>query len=88
MFVGIFQRGQAFSLNLAIAVIGIFTIVLTTVYTFWPAIRIFFGQVPERLENVKEAPLSMTLPLFVLAIVSFIMGVFPELIMRFLQSVI
>jgi NADH-quinone oxidoreductase subunit M len=88
MFVGIFQKGQAFSLNLAIAVIGIFTIVLTTVYTFWPVIRIFFGQVPEHLENVKEAPLSMTLPLFVLAIVSFLIGIFPELIMRFLQSVI
>jgi NADH-quinone oxidoreductase subunit M len=88
MFVGIFLKGQAFSWNLVIAIIGIFTIVLTTVYTFWPMIRIFFGQVPEQLENVKEAPLSMTLPLFVLAIVSFLLGVFPNLIMRFLQSVI
>lgn len=88
MFVGIFQKGQAFSLNLAIAVIGIFTIVLTTVYTFWPVMRVFFGQIPEHLENVKEAPLSMTLPLFVLAIVSFLIGIFPDLVMRFLQSVI
>jgi NADH-quinone oxidoreductase subunit M len=86
MFVGVFQQGQALNLNLAIAVIGIFTIVLTTVYTFWPMIRIFFGQVPEHLEKVKEAPLSMTLPLFVLAAVSFLIGIFPDLVMRFLHS--
>jgi NADH-quinone oxidoreductase subunit M len=86
MFVGVFQQGQALNLNLAIAVIGIFTIVLTTVYTFWPMIRIFFGQVPEHLEKVKEAPLSMTLPLFVLATVSFLIGIFPDLVMRFLHS--
>jgi proton-translocating NADH-quinone oxidoreductase chain M len=86
MFVGVFQGGQAFNLNLAIAVIGVFTLLLTTVYTFWPVIRIFFGQVPEQLKNVKEAPLSMTLPLFVLTLVSLLMGIFPDLIMRFLHS--
>jgi formate hydrogenlyase subunit 3/multisubunit Na+/H+ antiporter MnhD subunit len=86
MFVGVFQEGQALNWNLAIAIIGIFTIVLTSVYTFWPMIRIFFGQVPEQLKNVKEAPLSMTLPLFVLALVSLLMGIFPDLIMRFLHS--
>jgi len=86
MFVGIFQKGLASSLNLAIAVIGIFTIVLTTVYTFWPMIRIFFGQLPEQLQNVKEAPLSMLIPLYVLALVSLLIGIFPDLVMRFLHG--
>jgi NADH-quinone oxidoreductase subunit M len=86
MFVGIFQLGQAINLNLVIALIGILTIVLTSVYTFWPTMRIFFGPVPENLEEVKEAPLSMILPLFLLGFVSFLIGIFPDLVMRFLHS--
>ena len=89
LFAGVFQQGIIGTpVKLAVAVIGIFATFLTAVYTFWPAIRIFFGELPASLENVKEAPLSMTIPLFVLAAISFVIGVFPELITRFLNSVI
>ena len=60
---------------------------LTAVYTFWPAIRIFFGPISPSMEKVKEAPLSMIIPMFVLAVVSVLIGIFPDLIMRFLTSV-
>ncbi|MCD6243387.1 NADH-quinone oxidoreductase subunit M [Candidatus Bathyarchaeota archaeon] len=88
MFVGIFQQGNfEAALNIAIALIGIFATFLTTVYTFWPVMRIFFGPLPKSLEDVKEAPYSMTLPLLILALVSFILGVYPDLIMHFLSSI-
>jgi len=89
MFTGIFKQGTlGATVNLIIAIIGIFATFLTTVYTFWPVMRIFFGPLPKSLENVKEAPLSMTVPLLILAIVSFILGIYPDLIMKFLSSAI
>ncbi len=88
MFVGIFSRGTTSMLYLAIAIIAIFAVFLTSVYTFWPAIRIFFGPLNPSMEKVKEAPKSMTLPLFALVAVSLIIGLFPNLIMHFFTSVI
>jgi formate hydrogenlyase subunit 3/multisubunit Na+/H+ antiporter MnhD subunit len=88
MFVGIFSRGTSSMLYLTIAIVAIFATFLTSVYTFWPAIRIFFGPLKPNMENVKEAPKSMIIPLFALAIVSLIIGMFPDIIMHFLTSVI
>lgn len=89
MFIGIFKQGiYGTTLNLAIAMIGIFATFLTTVYTFWPIMRVFFGPLTPSLENVKEASLSMTLPLLILAVISFILGVYPNLVMHFLSSAI
>jgi len=89
MFAGIFWQGFHGSLTgLAIPLIGIFATFLTLVYTFWPVKRIFFGPVPESLRNVRRAPLTMTIPLLLLAIVSLILGVYPDIIMRFLNSAI
>lgn len=89
MFVGIFQKGVAGSLPyLIIGIVAIFASFLTSVYTFWPAIRIFFGPLKQNMENVKEAPKSMLIPLFVLAFVSLLIGLFPDLVMHFLTSVI
>ncbi len=87
LFSGVFQKGMTGSeIQLAIAVIAIFATFLTVVYTFWPAVRIFFGELPASLENVKEAPLSMTAPLLVLAIISFVIGIFPYLVTYFLST--
>jgi NADH-quinone oxidoreductase subunit M len=86
LFTGVFQYGLQSVPALAIALIGLFASFLSLIYTFWPVIRIFFGQLPQSLEKIKEAPLSMTVPLFVLALVSFLIGIFPDLVMRFLHS--
>jgi len=89
MFTGIFQRGIASaSPYLIIGIIAIFATFLTSVYTFWPVIRIFFGPLAPKMETVKEAPKSMLIPLFVLALVSLVIGLFPDLVMKFLTSVI
>jgi formate hydrogenlyase subunit 3/multisubunit Na+/H+ antiporter MnhD subunit len=89
MFTGIFQTGVTGNLPfLIIGIVAIFATFLTSVYTFWPVVRIFFGPIGPKMENVKEAPKSMLLPLFMLATVSVIIGMFPNLIMNFITSVI
>ena len=42
LFTGVFQQGLTSTVYLIIAVIAVFATFLTAVYTFWPAIRIFF----------------------------------------------
>jgi proton-translocating NADH-quinone oxidoreductase chain M len=89
MFSGIFQAGiNGGTIYLAIAIIAIFATFLTSVYTFWPVARMFFGPLPEKMQNVKEAPKSMLIPLFALGITSLIIGMFPDLVMKLITSVI
>jgi multicomponent Na+:H+ antiporter subunit D len=87
MFTGIFQQGLTSASFMVLAVVGLFATFLTAVYTFWPAVRIFFGPISSSMEKVKEAPLTMTIPLCVLAAISVLIGIFPEIIMRFLTSI-
>lgn len=88
MFTGIFQPGVEGSMtSLALAVAGLFATFLTPVYTFWPVMRIFFGPSQPATENAKEAPLTMLIPLIILAAISFLMGVYPEIITRFLVPI-
>ncbi len=88
MFTGIFQPGVEGSLpSLVLAVAGLFATFLTPVYTFWPVMRIFFGPTQPTTENVKEAPLTMLVPLIILAAISFLFGVYPGLVTRFLVPV-
>jgi formate hydrogenlyase subunit 3/multisubunit Na+/H+ antiporter MnhD subunit len=88
LFTGVFTQGITGTVYLILAVLGIFATFLTAVYTFWPAIRIFFGPISPSMEKVKEAPLSMIIPMFALAVVSVLIGIFPDLIMHFLTSVL
>ena len=87
MFVGIFRQGfHGSTTGLLIALMGIFATFLTLAYTFWPVKRIFFGPLPDELRNVEKAPLTMTVPLLILAIISIILGIYPDILMRFLNS--
>lgn len=85
MFTGIFYQGAyGASTNLAIAVLGIVATAFTVGYVFWPIRRIFFGPLPSHLESVTEAPLMMTLPLFALAAVAIVVGIYPDLFTKML----
>lgn len=85
MFTGIFTQGvNGTSVNLIVAIAGIAATALTIAYTFWPLRRIFFGQLPTTLQNVKEAPLTMTVPLLTLAVISVLIGIYPDLITKLL----
>lgn len=87
LFTGVFTQGLTSIVYLLIALVAVFATFLTAAYTFWPAIRIFFGSLSSNMENVKEAPFSMLIPLLTLAVLSVLIGLFPDLIMHFLTSV-
>jgi len=53
--------------------------ILTAAYMlrfFW---RVFLGPHPEELEDVKEVPRSMTIPMIILGVLIVIFGIFPSL---------
>jgi formate hydrogenlyase subunit 3/multisubunit Na+/H+ antiporter MnhD subunit len=87
MFAGIFSQGASGSSSyLAVAILGLIATLLTVAYTFWPIRRIFFGALPPTLNDVKEAPLSMTLPLLAVVVVSVLIGIYPDLAFKTLYS--
>ena len=40
--------------------------------------RIFFGPLPEHLNDVHEAPLTVTIPMFILAFITVLLGIYPK----------
>ncbi len=53
-------------------------------------IKAFFGKRPpgEQYEGIKEAPLSMVIPLMIAAIISVIIGIYPDFFMSFVLEVV
>lgn len=87
MFAGIFGRGVSGTpVYFAVALLGLIATLFTLGYTFWPIRRIFFGPVSASLQEVKEAPLMMTMPVLVLAAVSVLIGIYPDLVFKSLYS--
>jgi NADH-quinone oxidoreductase subunit M len=87
MFAGIFTQGaQGSTAYLAVAILGLVATLLTVAYTFWPIKRIFFGSLASGLEGVKDAPFTMTLPLLAVVIASILIGIYPDLVSKFLVS--
>jgi NADH-quinone oxidoreductase subunit M len=90
IFAGSFH--EAFTLDstlrLTLAFLGVVSTALTAGYSLWAIKRIFFGQLPSELANVEEAPLTITGPILVLAAISLVLGIFPDLIERFLLPVV
>ena len=86
LFAGVFSKGvtEVPGWDLVVAFAGLAATVLTVAYTFWPVRRMFFGALRPELEQVKEAPLTMTVPLLVLAALSLIIGIYPDIIFKFL----
>jgi NADH-quinone oxidoreductase subunit M len=85
MFAGIFSQGaQGSSAFLAVAILGLIATLFTVAYAFWPIKRIFFGPLASGLEGVREAPLTMTLPLLGLVVASILIGIYPDLVSKFL----
>jgi len=92
LFTGVFTFGiPAFPVGRVIAILSLFAVLLTAVYTFTMGKRIFFGPIsPELASNTKirDPPLTMSLPLLFLAVVSFFLAVYPRLIITLFHSVI
>jgi NADH-quinone oxidoreductase subunit M len=82
MFAGIFSKGTTSSAYMAVAILGLIATLLTVAYTFWPVKRIFFGPLASGLEEVKDAPLTMTLPLLAIVAISILIGIYPDLVSK------
>ena len=90
LFTGAFHSVQAHPVGLILVIVGILSTLLTLVYTFLTGIRIFFGPLKTELaeRNIKDPPLTMSLPLLALALVALVLGLYPQPILTLLHSVI
>ena len=82
VFMGAINRGLVTSpLDLAVTFAALISTALTIGYTTWTIRRIFFGPTPEHLNNVKEAPITMTAPLIIISVLSVVLGIYPKFIL-------
>ena len=77
-FKGAFALGSM--LRIAFSILAVISTAITAGYSLWAVKRIFFGSLPAELSNVTEAPLTVTGPMIVLAVVSILLGIFPDLV--------
>jgi NADH-quinone oxidoreductase subunit M len=80
IFLGLFNSAMhPIILSKVIVAIGaVISTALTAGYTLWTMKRVFFGPLPAELAEVREAPLTMTVPLIVLAATAILVGIFPD----------
>jgi NADH-quinone oxidoreductase subunit M len=86
IFAGSFNQGFATDsmLRISISALAVISTALTAGYSLWAVKRIFFGPLPAELNNVTEAPWTVTGPLLVLGITSLIIGIYPDIVERLL----
>lgn len=77
------QNGQVF-----LAVLSLAGSVLSTAYFIKFMHSAFFGAVPKKLENVKEASWIMLLPMGVLSVISLVLGIMPGLSLTVISKVL
>jgi NADH-quinone oxidoreductase subunit M len=79
----IFGGGLAAGKGL-ITIFGVLSTVITAGYYLWFAWRIFFGSVPRKLKYVRQAPFSLHAPVIILATISILLGVLPNLMLQYI----
>jgi len=89
VFMGVFSQGlQTSWFELAVALAALISTALTIGYTFFTIRRIFFGPTPDHLQDVKEAPVMMTIPLIIFSVLSIVAGIYPRVILEPLMKII
>jgi NADH-quinone oxidoreductase subunit M len=79
IFMGAFGPGaHALSTDFILALVAILSTALTIGYTMMAMRSIFYGPLPEHLEEVKEANLYMTIPMLLLCFLSIVLGAYPR----------
>ena len=68
------------TVRLVAFVLAMSATVLTAAYILWMYKRIFYGNVKEGLEHVKEGSMYMLAPMMFLAVITIIIGIYPELL--------
>ncbi|MCX6648098.1 MAG: NADH-quinone oxidoreductase subunit M [Candidatus Bathyarchaeota archaeon] len=85
IFAGVFNNGLATPELVWAGVVGIIMTILTIGYGMWMIRRVFYGPLPEHLKQVKEAPMTMLLPIVVFAVLVIVLGIWPTLITGYLS---
>jgi NADH-quinone oxidoreductase subunit M len=62
--------------------LGLVATALTMSYMLWMLKRIFFGKLPQHLENVKEGSWYMLIPMMVLAGFTIVVGIYPDIFLK------
>jgi multicomponent Na+:H+ antiporter subunit D len=83
-----FQKGAetADFFYVLVCIVALITSVLTLASFVKVAQSVFFGQLPKKYESVKECPLSMRIPMWVLAILCIVLGIFPGVAQQYLLA--
>lgn len=86
MYQAAFQQGVSTGnfFFIIVCVIALITSVLTLASFIKVSQSVFFGQLPEEYKNVQEVPVAMRVPMWILAGLCVITGVFPSLVEKFL----
>ncbi len=79
IYQGTYEAGYA-----PVTIIALLTSVLTLASFIKVAQSVFFGQLPIEYENITETPLSMRIPMWTMAILSFAAGVLPQYVTKYL----
>ncbi len=81
LFNGVLQTGVNHwdSLRVAAFSIGILATVLSSAYILWMYKRVFFGKTPEEYIHVRDSNKYITMTMAVLAAITLIIGVYPDL---------
>src|ERR687892_833953 len=84
LFNGVLQTAtaQMDPLRTTMFALGILTTVLSSAYILWMYKRIFFGKIPEQLAHVRDPNRYITATMGVLASLTLIIGVYPDLFLN------
>ncbi len=85
-FAGALKTGSTAKLFITAA--ALVATALTAGYTLVMMKRVFYGETPEHLQHVKEAGLTVTIPLLALAFITILLGIYPSLVTERLLPVI
>ncbi len=77
-FTGAFQVFKSNTAGILFVVITLLSTLLTLIYTFSTGFKIFFGPLKTKSNKIKDPPLSMSLPLFGLALLALLLGIYPK----------
>src|SRR5437899_2291119 len=81
MFYGALQTAiqQGSIIRMVAFGLGLVATVITMAYVLWMIKRVFFGKLPENLENTKEANWYVTGPMVVLAAFTSVIGIYADI---------
>lgn len=75
--------------QIGIVIVLLASTLLNVAYFAPVSYKAFFGKRPEgeKFEGIKEAPMAMVIPIMIAAIISVVIGIYPDFIMNFVKAV-